>query len=189
MPNERVIERIKTDDKLPKLDEKRIGIFVGAHSKWSESLLKSVDEFCYKYNAVVLCDYTSNYFGEYKVLPNIICDQEQYKFEYNDFDVVIDIGNISGAYVNFKTKEIWRVNPDGEIRDTYKKLTKVFEMPEQIFFEKYAKLDCKPSNVDMFIEWKKMENEMLELKNKITLPFSNIWISNEISKRKTNYGN
>ena len=85
-----------------------------------------VDNFCERNNAVVICDHTSNYFGKYKVLLNIICDQEEYKSPLNQFDLIIHIGNTSGAYMSVNTKEVWRVNIDGEIRDTFKKLRYVF---------------------------------------------------------------
>ena len=52
----------------------------------------------------------------------------------NLFDDVSSSSNVTGSYMKFNAKEVWRVNLDGEIRDTYKKLTKVFEMEELFFF-------------------------------------------------------
>lgn len=47
------------------------------------------------------------------------------------------MGNISASWPA-SAEEIWRVNPDGEIRDTYQHLTKVFEMQEEDFFKAYC---------------------------------------------------
>ena len=59
----RVINRICYNDALPELKHGRVGIFVGAHVKWDDELLKLVDKFCEAYDGVVLCDQTSNYRG------------------------------------------------------------------------------------------------------------------------------
>ena len=53
-------------------------------------------------------------------------------------DLLIHIGEVSGGYIGMRPQEVWRVNPDGALRDTYRKLTCVFEMEERAFFERYA---------------------------------------------------
>ena len=175
LPKQRVIRRYTAEDSLPPMPNGKIGVFVGAHSKWSEALTAAVDRFCAKYNAVVLCDQTSNYRGAYRVLCPLALNSS-----CNDFDVIVDIGNITGAYPYFRCKEFWRVNPDGEIRDTYKRLTNVFQMSEQNFFEQYSK-DCTDENNSFLIEWK---NAYDEIYNKIPkLPFSNIWIAKQIASK------
>ena len=50
---------------------------------------------------------------------------------------LIHIGNISGASMHMRPKEVWRVNPDGKVCDTFRKLKMVFEMEEVDFFNKY----------------------------------------------------
>lgn len=184
LPKFRKISRIDYNDKFPEIgNKKRIGIFVGNHKVWTKELLESVDTFCEKYDAVVLCDHTSNYFGKYKVLMNLICDQEKYKSKTNQFDLIIHIGNTSGAYLYLNTTDVWRVNPDGKIRDTFKKLTKVFEMEEVAFFEKYNKLSKENKMTNLYDE---LNKEFIELKENISkkdFGFSNIWIaSNTLSK-------
>lgn len=187
LPTSRVIERIEEKDEIPAINNKKVGIFVGAHSRWSEKLTNLVDRFCELYNAVVFCDQTSNYHGKYRIMPNIICDQEKYDFDMNDFDIVIDIGNISGAYFELNTKEIWRVNPDGEIRDTFKKLRYVFEMEEASFFEKYVNnTKIKIKRTQLYISWKKEFDELQEKINKCDIPFSNLWIAREMIKKIPN---
>lgn len=177
LPDSRKIDRINYEDDLPILGNKKIAIFVGAHKKWNEELINLVDDFCYKYNAIVLCDRTSNYSGKYKIMPNIICDQEYYKSPLNDIDILLHIGDISGAYINLNVKEVWRINPDGEIRDTFKKLKYVFEMSEETFFKKYNDLSTSINSNNYYLEWKSEFDLLEEKANNINLPFSNLYVA------------
>lgn len=182
LPKVNPIFRISYKNNMPELGKERIGIFVGAHKKWSQKLTDLVDKFCEKNNAVVLCDQTSNYYGKYRVLFSLILDQDMYHAACNNFNLIIHIGDISGAYPVFKTKEVWRVNPDGEIRDTFKGLKYVFEMEEQCFFEYYANNKEKYVRNHTFLdEWKKEEETIRKFIPEI--PFSNIWIAGETSKK------
>jgi 2-succinyl-5-enolpyruvyl-6-hydroxy-3-cyclohexene-1-carboxylate synthase len=75
---------------------------------------------------------------------------------------------------------VWRVSEDGEIRDTFRKLRYVFEMPERNFFEYYSK--GEPSQPDSYIT--QLSTQIKELKESIPeLPFSNIWIASQIAHR------
>lgn len=181
---ERVIKRVSYNGDYPDLPKGKVGVFVGSHKKWTDEETKAVDEFCAKYDAVVLCDNTSNYWGKYRVQAQLITYQSCTKYEYNKFDVIIHIGNVSGTGINFSTKEVWRVNPDGEVRDTFKKLTYVFEMEEITFFRNYFEED-EIKNENLLNTWK---SEYQRLYSKIPeLPFSNIWIAwqtiNKIPKK------
>lgn len=179
LPNVNVIERFYCSSKdFPSIDNKKIGIFVGAHKAWSKRLTDAVDGFCAMHNAVVICDLTSNYKGKYGLNANIITDQD-YSAISKRFDLIIHIGDISGAYTSIVSNEVWRVNPDGEIRDTFGMLTKVFEMEEHEFFEHYCKK--REENNTIANEWKEYRDVLI---SKIPeLPFSNIWIAQQtISK-------
>ena len=178
LPPTRVIKRYTHLDELPRIPEGKIGIFVGAHSRWDMNLTDAVERFCKKYGAAVFCDHTSNYRGPYEVLFPLITDQFDAKFASNDLDLVIHIGYISNAL--FSAKEFWRVNEDGEIRDTFKKMTKVFQMTELEFFEHYAGLDVveRPNISD---EWK--SNYASLLTQIPELPFSNLWVARNLSSR------
>lgn len=182
LPKVNPIFRISYNHSMPELEKERIGIFVGSHKKWSQKLTDSVDKFCDKYNAVVLCDHTGNYYGKYRVLFNLITDQDMYHVACNNFDLMIHIGDISGAYPLINSKEVWRVNPDGEIRDTFKGLKYVFEMEEQYFFEYYEKnKEEYVGNQTLLAEWRKEEEK---LRNCIPeIPFSNIWIAEQTSSK------
>lgn len=184
LPVVRIINRICHNDVLPELKRGRVGIFVGAHVKWDEELLKLVDDFCKTYDGVVLCDQTSNYRGKYRVLPAIVCMQSRYDSPCRKLDVLIHIGEISGAYMGFWANQVWRVSPDGNICDAFHKLRYVFEMEEKEFFRRYtAETESQNAYLDStFIkEW---HNECSKLSNKVPgLPFSNIWIAQQTASK------
>lgn len=185
LPATRVIKRICENEAFPELNAKKTAVLVGNHSKFTEEFTGLIDEFCEKYNAVVMGDNTSGYKGEFQINENILCNQEQSVLSLNSFDLLIDIGNISGAGLGVLAKEIWRVNPDGEVRDTFKTLTKVFEMEEETFFKYYVnKVENKKENTLV----KEINAEYERLYNKIPeLPFSNPWIAkNTINKLPEN---
>lgn len=178
LPDIRFIKRITSREELPTITQKKVGIFVGNHKKWDAKLTTLVENFCKQYNAVVLCDHTSNYQGKFRIFPGIVCGQNLYSAECNNFDLLIHIGEVSGAYYGLSTKEVWRINLDGKIADAFGKLTYVFEMSEEDFFSGYAS-NCSgvtlSSNSNFYTTWK---NEVDRLIHKIPdLPFSNIWIA------------
>ncbi len=183
LPSFRMIRRITLDDDLPSLDNKKsIGIFVGNHRIWSKELTSVVDEFCEKYNAVVVCDHTSNYFGKYKVLISLISEQDNYKSPLNNFDLLIHIGDTSGAYIKTNPNDVWRVNPDGEIRDAFKKLSYVFEMSELDFFKGYNSFVSNSTDCSFYKSWDKELKEFRGLQASLNLPFSNPWIASQTLK-------
>jgi len=185
LPKTRYIDRITIDDKFPDLNKKKVAIFVGAHIEWRNSLTGLVDEFCKKYNGVVLCDHTSNYKGNYGIDATLICNQENYTADCRHFDILIHIGNVSGADMGTFPNEVWRVNLDGEVRDTFKRLRYVFEMSEEEFFTYYVTNSNICNRLAFFNEWKKESDNIDQLIPE--LPFSNAWIAqNTIQKLPEN---
>ncbi|MFV0590292.1 MAG: thiamine pyrophosphate-binding protein [Draconibacterium sp.] len=174
LPPVRKINRITPHDSLPSLPNGNIGIFVGSHIKWSDELTTTVDRFCESNNAVVLCDHTSNYKGKYQVLIPLI--ETQSALKKNDLDLLIHIGEVSSSGYN-KTREVWRVSDDGELRDTFNKLTCVFEMSELDFFKYYI---SKNNNTTLFENYQAEYNDLYD--RIPDLPFSNIWIAKKLSK-------
>lgn len=182
LPQVRIIKRIMSTDVFVPISEKRLGILVGAHSKWTRSLTQTVEQFCDKYGAVVFCDRTSNYFGRHRINPAIVLGQKEYKSPCASLDLLITIGEISGAYYKFKANKSWRVHSDGEVRDTYGNLEYVFECNEELFFRRYLS-EGKSINED-----RSYEKEWLSEIDKIQLnceelPFSNIWAAQMILPR------
>lgn len=107
-----------------------------------------------------------------------------YQAEVRNVDVLIHIGNISGASMHMCPKEVWRVNPDGKVRDTFRKLKMVFEMEEVDFFKKYNEKESEKKETSFFSEWKN-ECEKFEQKS-YELPFSNVWIAKQTIEKLPN---
>lgn len=184
LPPCRNIERFCIGNDLPELPSGRIGIFVGSHVAWTEKETIVVDKFCEANNAVVFCDQTSNYKGQYAIQFSLVASQDLYISSLLSTDLIIHIGEISGDYFQqwkfrSRVKEIWRVSEDGDIKDTFKKLTKVFEMREKDFFSAY--LNENKNKTEFFEACKK---ELKSIESKISdLPFSNIWIAKQLSQK------
>lgn len=180
LPKYRVIRRI-VDSDFPQLPNGRIGIFVGAHEAFTNEEVEIIDKFCESNNAVVICDQVSNYHGKYRFLANLANSQE-IDLGTRQFDLIIYIGYIHGAYINFHGNQLWRVNKDGVIRDPYRNLTCVFEMEEMEFFKHYCG-DKKNNTI-----YEKCMKETKQLLSKIPeLPFSNMWIAKETASRIPNH--
>ena len=178
LPKVRSIFRIEYGQEMPNLVGKRIGVFVGNHEVMSKDLVLAIDRFCEKYNAVVLCDHTSNYLGQYGMSASLVVSQDLYSPNCSKMDILLHIGQVSGAYLNLKPEEVWRISPDGVLRDTFRKLKYVFEMAEKDFFEFYVKeKELSSQECDYYTEWK---NEYDRLMGKIQeIPFSNVWIAQQ----------
>lgn len=180
LPNIRKIGLVQLGEKFPDINNKKIAIFIGAHRKMNDVLLKQIDLFCEKYNGVVFYDHTSNYQGKYGVLASLISSQDNYVPKCLKMDILIDIGDISGADIKLYPNEIWRVNPDGEIRDNRKLTKNVFEMNEEYFFKYYN--DNLSDNEQCITYYNECIDERNRLLKKISdLPFSNLWLAWKLS--------
>lgn len=181
LPEVRSIDRITVLSNLPKLPKGRIGIFVGAHKKWSEQETRAVEDFCKSNNAVVFCDHTSNYKGKYAIHYALIGTQESYVTDINKMDLLIRIGEVSGEYYSYglRGKEEWRVSEDGELRDFNGTLTKEFEMSEKDFFSSYI---TENVNEEYYHACTEAYNEIFCKISEEKIPFSNIWIASIASK-------
>ena len=179
LPEYRLINRVTVDDTPPPLLG-RVGVFIGAHRHFTPEESADLDQFCEAHDAAVFCDHTSGYHGKYHILSALIGTQEGIDRSPFRPDVFIHIGEISGDYETqtLSGKEVWRVNPDGEIRDTFRKLRHVFEMSEQRFFRLYS--EPTPRRTGFFDTCK---IALAEKRNKVPeLPFSNIWLASKFAK-------
>ncbi len=179
LPVAKMIRRICRGDEFPSLPQGRVAVFVGAHVKFSDAETQALDAFCSSHNAVVICDHTSGSKGKYRVQAALLVTQGKSISNLAIMDLLIHIGEVSGAYYSLFPKTVWRVNPDGELRDAYQRLSCVFEMSEQYFFEHYID-EAK----DSFTSYRDAFNEQLSvLRNKIpdNLPFSNVWIASQMA--------
>ena len=158
-----------------KILEGKVAIFVGRHKKMDKALTEAIDAFCGTNDAVVMCDHTSGYYGKYRVGMSLAFDQRGRWTELRTPDLLIHIGEVSGDYatLSIDPKQVWRVSEDGELRDTFGKLTKVFEMPELDFFQKFGNAgDSKDSLLKQYQEEDRQTRELIP-----ELPFSNPWIA------------
>ncbi len=181
LPAVRVMRRYQAWDKLPELPKGKIAVYVGSHTRFTENQNKMIELFCATHDAIVICDHTSGYNGKYKLLPTLAFMQVNASLPLGQLDLIIHIGEISGAVFSgqIPTKEVWRVNEDGELRDTFKKLTNVFQMSEEMFFVHYSREGSKKHNFidhcnDVFV---KVYDNIPEL------PFSNIWTASQLSRK------
>ena len=180
LPEERVIQRVVWGSELPKLPNGNMAIFVGAHSAWNERLKATVESFCEQYNAFVFYDQTSNYTGKYGIPCGIF---DIAGFPNLKIDLLIHLGNISASWPAL-AKEIWRVNSDGEIRDTYQHLTKVFEMQEEEFFKAYCE-HHKTGQTTQYERWHAVYNSRIETLQSCNndMAFSSLWIAQNMHKK------
>ena len=182
LPNIQRITSIGPFDKFPSLPNGKIGIFIGSHKRWNKAELQLIDKFCTLFDAVVICDHTSGYFGDFRILSALIATQENANKDLFKFDLLIHLGEISGDYDSLsrvKAHEVWRVNSDGILRNTFGKLSYIFSMPEVEFFEKYT----LNKNIEEkgYYAIKKFNDEKNEILTHIPeLPFSNIWIAQQL---------
>ena len=178
LPGVRCIDRIEPGGGLPSLSGKRVAIYVGAHRSWDERLVSAVDLFCESQDAVVICDRTSNYAGAFGVDVALVCSQTRCVPAVKECDVLVHIGEISGAYIGLSCKEVWRVDPEGVPRDPFQKLRYVFQMREADFFEAYA-AQAEPMSSHPYLEAWRAEDSSLRAKIP-ELPFSNPWIAQHV---------
>lgn len=166
---------------VPSLPKGKIGVYVGSHSVMSEELTHTIDKFCYANNAVVFCDDTSNYFGKFRFQFPLVLSQDTWHSTLCNLDLMIHIGEISGAYAYPKAKEIWRINSDGMIRSVFGIPSAVFKLSEIEFFTYYS--SSQNINSDQYYRELNYELETLYELIPENLPFSNIWIAKILSPK------
>lgn len=175
----RNIERYGIKETLPTIKGKKVAIFIGAHKTFDKKTTKSIECFCASNNAVVFCDNTSGYHGKYRVCYALVAAQTIVDHNMS-MDILIHIGEVSGDYYTtgkLNPKEVWRVNPDGEIRDYFRRLSKVFEMDESEFFDYYS------DSVDILCDYyNSCESLLTKVRSSMgEFPFSNIWAAQQIA--------
>ena len=184
LPETKIIRKYLQGDNFPDIvTEGHIAVFVGSHTTFTENEIKAIDVFCSVYNGVVFCDHTSSYKGKYRVMYSLMGAQDYQRYEIGNVDLLIHIGEISGDYDTLRmlsVKRVWRVNLDGQFRDTFMgKLENVFAMSEKAFFESMSK--GKASQSDTYLT-ACLELHQSLLKSINSLPFSNIYIAQKLSK-------
>lgn len=180
----RVINRFTIHDELPTIKaNQRVAVFIGSHKDWTEQQTQALEQFCGTHNAVVFCDHTSGYKGNNRLLFSLAAAQELCNRNGYQPDITLHIGEVTGDYptLNMAGKEVWRISEDGEIRDTFRKLRYVFEMPETAFFIHYAQSTNAEASSDYL---KQCQNFLQTVQQKISdVPYSNVWLASKLASK------
>lgn len=186
LPAQRVIHRYDVNSSyFPEMLKGRIAIYIGSHSTWSKEETEAIEAFCKAYNAFVFSDHTSKYHGKYHINTTLIAAQS-YDYElFKEIALLIHLGEEAGDAFTMKrmngVKEVWRVSEDGVLRDPFKKLTNVFEMPEASFFKHYSRSDMVLQGKDYLSVCRENQKELHSLMP--DLPFSHIYVAKRMSDK------
>lgn len=181
LPAVRKIQRVECQDAFPELPAGKIAVFVGSHRVMTDEETRALDAFCAARDAVVFCDHTSGYRGAYRVQYALVAGQPMNLDEHKP-DLLIHIGDVTGDYYTLKLagREVWRVSPDGEVRDLFRCLRYVFEMPEKMFFSHYANSSAAASDRYLAFCREKLEAFRARIPE---LPLSNPWVASRLAHR------
>ena len=183
LPELRIIKRYMAWDEWNDLNlkNKRILIVIGEHRPFTSKEIQSLEGFCKSHDTVVYVNHCSNYHGKYTIQGNLLVSCNGLKNLKPD--IFITIGGQTGDYPIYgalnKLSEVehWRVSEDGEVIDTYNKLTKIFECPDFYFFERLKK-NLEVSH-NYYESWTHLYNK---LKYDIDIPFSNLYAALSLYK-------
>lgn len=180
LPKANAIFRHTVFDKLPEIPKEwRVGIYIGSHPNFKAEQVAAIDKFCATYDAAVFCDHTSGYRGRYEVHYQLSAGQARWVSELRKVDLLIHIGEVSGDQFLPIFINVWRVSQDGQLRDTWGNLRRIFMMPEEEFFARYSE-----DNVSHTEYVDSLNAEILEINRQIPdLPFSNIWMAQQMCSR------
>lgn len=180
-PKNIMIKRFLINDvEKMNLNGKRILIVIGEHRPFSVKEKEALNYFCKNTDSVIYTNHLSNFSNEFSVNANLLFSTiDNENFEKIKPDILINIGGQTGDYplylklskTNYSEIENWIISEDGNIMDTYDKLTAVFQGKEEEFF-----LNITENNVDhKYCElWKQ---EIKKLNKNVDLPFSNVSIA------------
>lgn len=164
---------------------KKIMLVMGEHRPYEDTTLESIEHFCKFTNSMVYVNHLSNYHGIYSVEGNLTLLTTQPKvFEAQlQPDVIITLGGQTGDYplynmlslISLKKVEHWRICDDGNVVDTYDKLTKVFQCSANYFF-RHLNYSDEPIH-EYYDIWKQFsDSKSVE----IDLPFSNAYVAQKM---------
>lgn len=189
LPDVRVINRYCSADDIQdiKLNGRKTMLLIGEHRPFSLEEFRTIESFCESNNCFVYTTHISNYCGKYSLnaVPILVGSTHDYYVKALRPEVVITIGGTTGDYdlLNMLTSdnngnlEVWRVNIDGNVVDTYGKLTKVFQMNYTTFFDKLSQV-IDHRNHEYYNNWLNGKNQMAI--ESVELPFSNIAIAQRL---------
>ena len=182
LPVVKVIKRYGlTDIEKINIDAKKILLIIGENSNLTYHDIK---EFADNHNVVVYTNHLSNVNGEHCMFGNLLlsCVSQDYFDEYICPDIVITCGGQTGDYPLYhkiadskKKFEHWSIEQDGMIRDTYDRLTRIYECNPLKFFNSFT---TKVADHDYGNLWKESFDK---LERNVPLPLSNIYLAQQLT--------
>ncbi|WP_036947635.1 thiamine pyrophosphate-binding protein [Pseudobutyrivibrio ruminis] len=183
-PEIRKIEQLyECDCKDINLGSKKVLVVIGEHLPFTEEEKKSIESFAEKHNCAIYANHLSNYDGKYVINANLGLTTLSIENFIKDYapDVIITIGGQTGDYPLYLLiskpelkAEHWRISEDGQIVDTYDKLTKVFCMSEKSFFNAVDNTNSDHSFYEKF------NSLCLKMDTNIEVPLSNAYLAQEL---------
>lgn len=167
------------------LDGKKILIVIGEHRPFTEKEQKSIETFGDRYNAAIYAVHVSNYNGKYAVHANLSLSSIHGCLTVLGLrpDVLITIEGQTGDYTIYgrlvakDSFEHWRIAEDGSVVDTYNKLTKIFEVSETYFFDRFSEGKDSKLEHPYYDNWKTFEQKA---DYDVELPFSNAYAAQQL---------
>lgn len=189
LPDVRAIKRYEYWDELDPndLNKKKVMILIGEHVPFSDSEREAIERFANSHDVFIYSNHPSNYKGQYSLNANLaIITMSSTLFEetYKP-NVVISIGGLTGDYGIYgklftsgeNDIEHWRVDRDGKVVDTYGKITRVFEMRIEDFFNRMISKNANQHSY--FKMWKSLQDS---INYDVELPLSNLYAALHLSK-------
>lgn len=167
----------------------RVAVFIGAHAQFESDEVDALDSFAASHDSVVMCDLSSGYRGDRALWTALACAQLPGNPEEECLrpDLIVHLGEESGDYEtrDFLTRAVragtvvWRVSPDGEVRETFGGLREVFQASPEAFFSHYADAAKDYESLDFAAEWQSYDARVRAAMPE--LPFSNLWAAQRLS--------
>lgn len=181
LPDVKIIKRYyKEDVSAVQFGNKRILVVVGENRGYD---FAAIEAFANRHNAVVYVNHLSNMHHSRTIEGNLlltIISQELFDKELSP-DILITIGGQTGDYPLFHklTKgnrpfEHWRISPEGDIVDTYDRLTRVYECRADDFFGGITNVN---TSVEYFSAWSSYVDR---LTTDIQFPLSNAYTARQL---------
>jgi 2-succinyl-5-enolpyruvyl-6-hydroxy-3-cyclohexene-1-carboxylate synthase len=186
LPKMKIVKRYMAWDNWDdfSLNDKRVLIVVGEHRVFSEKQKDAIEKFCECYNSVVYVNHLSNFHGKYTVNGNLLISSGGMRQSGMMPDVVITIGGQTGDYSIYGTlvgevgnAEHWRVSEDGSLVDTYNRLTKIFECPFDLFFNRLSK-DLANIKHNYFERWTELN---MAMNHNVDIAFTNLYAAEKLT--------
>lgn len=175
-----------TDIEKFDLKEKKVLIAIGEHRPFSKKEKDAINYFCENTNSVIYTNHLSNFSNDFSINANLLLSTiNDEEFNMIKPDILITIGGQTGDYplylrlskTEYSEIEHWRISEDGDVVDTYDKLTNIFQGSESDFFINVSKNKITHTYIEL---WKKIDDS---LNREVDVPFSNVSIAEAIHNK------